>query len=158
MSGPPEILTEATGVAVAVDADGPLAGLILRGASGAGKSTIAAQLIVACPHRRTRLVGDDVVAVVRGPEGLDLAAPPDAPAGVRGRLEVRGFGPAPAAFAPRARLRLVADLRADAPRLPERAAFTHDGATAALLPLRADDPTAAAARIRLILRAIIAGQ
>ena len=60
-------------------------GLLIRGASGSGKSSLALQLI----SLGASLVADDRVLVRRRPEGgLHLSCPEP----IRGMIEARGFG------------------------------------------------------------------
>jgi HPr kinase/phosphorylase len=92
---------------------GPKA-VLIRGASGAGKSRLAWQVLQsALPF--TRLVGDDRVHVVaRG--GRLLVRPAEALAGL---IEIRGLGVRRLAYEPVAVVGLIVDLAApDAERLP----------------------------------------
>jgi serine kinase of HPr protein (carbohydrate metabolism regulator) len=96
------------------------AGILIRGPSGSGKSSLARALLAdaALAGRFARLVGDDRVEV----EALNgrLVARPVAP--IEGRLEVRGLGIVGLAHEPAAVVRLVVDCAADAPaRMPEAA-------------------------------------
>ena len=150
-----ERLIHGTALAVAVDADGPLAGLLLLGPSGAGKSVLALDLIEHCPWRRTVLVADDVVAIEM--EGPRLFAASPAP--LSGLIEVRGFGPASADWRPRAAVRAVFDLAAPSERMPCPGRFPFEGpaegpASAPLYPFRMDAPSPAA-RARRALRSIL---
>jgi HPr kinase/phosphorylase len=72
------------GVAVAAGEHG----LLILGASGAGKSALAARMLVAWPFGAVRLVADDRVLLRRF--GARIVARPH-PA-IAGRLEIRGFG------------------------------------------------------------------
>ena len=87
-------------------------GMLIEGASGTGKSSLALALI----DRGARLVGDDGVLLERRGERLWALPPPT----ISGLLEVRNVGlvTLPASPAP---LALVLRLDADAPRLPETA-------------------------------------
>ena len=119
-------------------------GVLLRGASGAGKSDLALRLI----DRGAVLVADDRVCLaVRG--GAVHASPPPA---LEGMLEVRGLGIVRLPFLEEAPVALLADLApvAGIARLPEPARATLLGRPVACVPL---DPAAAsaAARIRLAL-------
>lgn len=92
-------------------------GILIRGASGSGKSALALHLLAADPH--ARLVADDRVALaVEG--GRVLASVPEALAGL---IEVRGQGIIRRPHTSPAPLDLIVDLRplADCPRLPEPA-------------------------------------
>src|SRR5215212_9422518 len=86
------------------------AGILIRGASGAGKSSLAGAL----PGRFGRLVGDDRVeiAALNG----RLVARPVKP--IEGRLELRGLGIVGLAHEPAAVVRLVVDCAAEAPARP----------------------------------------
>jgi serine kinase of HPr protein (carbohydrate metabolism regulator) len=83
---------------------------IIRGASGSGKSDLALRCLglaptalVPCP---AQLVADDRAAVVRQGERLFV----EAPATIRGKLEVRGLGIVDVPCAGRCELVLAADL------------------------------------------------
>lgn len=150
-------LVHAVAVAVAVDADGPLAGLLIVGPSGAGKSSLALCLIDACPFRRTALVADDAVRLAAIPAGLAASAP----AGIAGLIEIRGFGPAPVRSAPTVLLRLAVDLGGDACRLPEPTPISPvgDGAPLPLYPFLWKGAEATAAhRVRRMIASILDGQ
>ncbi|MDJ1017685.1 MAG: serine kinase [Paracoccaceae bacterium] len=60
-------------------------GLLITGASGSGKSSLALELI----SRGARLVADDRVSAEPLPEGALRLTPPDA---IAGRIEARGVG------------------------------------------------------------------
>lgn len=111
MSDPPRSET-VHGSAVAVGD----AGVLIRGGAGAGKSTLALELIedrIAA----ARLVADDrVVLTDRG--GVPTMA---APAALRGLIEVRGVGIVPMPNAAEAPLSLVVDLLPEAQcrRMPD---------------------------------------
>jgi serine kinase of HPr protein (carbohydrate metabolism regulator) len=90
--------------------------VLLRGASGAGKSDVALRLL-ALPEGGirslgieaigpVRLVGDDQVSISRRGEALVVSSPDT----IRGRFEVRGIGIVTIPVAPAARLALVVDL------------------------------------------------
>jgi len=96
------------------------AGVLVRGASGAGKSALAHSLIEEAGLRGgfARLVSDDRVRV-RSRNGR-LLAQPVPPLG--GRLEVRGVGLLKLPHEPAAVVRLIVDCLDEAPpRLPEAA-------------------------------------
>lgn len=143
-------LLHATAVAVAIDPDGPLLGALLLGSSGHGKSTIALELVEICPFRRSGLVSDDVTLVVA--RGGALFA--EAPKGATGLIEIRGFGPARARAAPAVALFAGFDLAAASERLPDPAVRATAGGALKVWPFTAGP--AAAARIRVILREILA--
>ena len=94
--------------AVAVDGRG----LLITGASGAGKTTLALEMIAL----GATLIADDLVHVLPdGADGLRVSAPPNA----RGLVELRGFGLARLPCCASAPLALVADLdRTEPERLP----------------------------------------
>src|SRR5690606_21723447 len=87
-------------------------GVLIEGASVAGKSSLALALI----DRGATLVGDDGVLLEMRGERLWALPPPQS----SGLLEIRNVGlvTVPASPAPVA---LVVELRPDAPRLPEAA-------------------------------------
>lgn len=94
------------------------AGILIRGDTTTGKSTLARELIfnanVAC--RFARLISDDRTRI----EAVHnrLVARPVAP--IAGKIEVRGLGILPVPFEPGAVIRLVIDLYLDdPPRYPE---------------------------------------
>ncbi|MXO74523.1 serine kinase [Altererythrobacter aerius] len=109
--------------------------LLLDGPPGAGKSTLALQLI----DRGAVLVGDDGIAIERRGDAV-WAAPPPA---TRGLLELRGIGIAslPACEAPVA---LILRLGIDGPRLVERAEMAGiEGVPIPALPFDAHHSAAA---------------
>ena len=85
-------------------------GILLRGASGAGKSDLALRLI----DGGARLVADDRVVLTRDGSRLIAAPPPP----IAGLLEARGVGLLRLPYEAAAPLRLVADLVASG--APER--------------------------------------
>lgn len=106
MSAQPEIL-HATAVAV------ENRGLLIVGASGSGKSSLALELIAL----GATLIADDKVIVIPNPEGAVWASAPDT---TQGLIEARGVGllatPFEGAF-----LSAVVDLdQVEEDRLPER--------------------------------------
>ncbi|MBB3773219.1 serine kinase of HPr protein (carbohydrate metabolism regulator) [Angulomicrobium tetraedrale] len=118
-------------------------GVLLRGASGAGKSHLAFALILAGGAGRVppvRLVADDRVRLETRAGGLVASAPH----GLAGLLEVRGAGLRRLPFEAETVLDLVVDLDApDAARLPEEAACRTriDGVELRRLPvLKGGDP------------------
>lgn len=84
-------------------------GVLLRGASGSGKSDLALRCIgLPCnfPPGPATLVADDQVLVEILPGGVFLSPPPT----IAGLLEVRGVGVVQVPYAASARLELVVDL------------------------------------------------
>lgn len=96
-------------------------GILLRGASGSGKSDLALRLIAAgslsTAADRPLLVADDHVILTRTARGVAASAPPM----LRGLLEVRGVGITTLDVAENAMIALVVDLVRDEPveRLPD---------------------------------------
>jgi serine kinase of HPr protein (carbohydrate metabolism regulator) len=135
------------GTAIALGASA----VLIRGASGAGKSDLALRCLALAPTALIPspilLVADDRVLLTRSGERLKV----EAPASIRGKLEVRGVGILTVPHAPSADLVLVADLvtAAEVERLPEETADT------AILGLRRRllriEPFAAAAPVKLLL-------
>ncbi len=110
-------------------------GILIRGASGSGKSRLAWQLLQDMPF--ARLIGDDRL-VVQPIHGRLLMRP--APA-LQGLIEIRGLGIRRVPFEPVAVASLVVDLAAaDAQRLPEpeTALATVEGVRLARLPVAPD--------------------
>ncbi|MEO0399357.1 MAG: aldolase [Pseudomonadota bacterium] len=139
-------------LALAVDLDGPLVGVIVLGPSGSGKSLLALNAVNACPYRRTRLVADDVVHL-RVDRGRIVAR---APSRLSGLIEVRGLGPTPIVMTPETSVLLAVDLSAPTTRVPEPGLF-HPLAQAAptpLYPFKVDAP-AAGARLVALARSIL---
>jgi RNase adaptor protein for sRNA GlmZ degradation len=121
-------------------------GVLLRGASGAGKSDLALRLI----DRGARLVADDLceVTIEAGAAGPRLIA--RAPAEIAGVLEVRGLGLAEVPSLAQAPVALVVDLvaRDQVERLPDAATEEILGVDLPCLKL---DPFEAAAPAKLDL-------
>ena len=84
-------------------------GVLIRGASGSGKSSLLLALIAA-DGRHNTLVADDRVEVIDG-----YASAPESLAGM---LEVRGLGIVRLSYLPRAHLALVVELADGVARLP----------------------------------------
>ena len=85
--------------------------LLIRGASGSGKSALALMLMA----WGAGLVADDRTRVLRRENALWAECPPT----IRGRIEARGLGILSAAPVPAARLAAVVDLdEAETERLP----------------------------------------
>ncbi len=104
-------------------------GVLIRGPSGSGKSSLALKLIhhARALHRFAALVSDDRTCITpyRGQHTQQLIARPH-PALV-GLIERRGTGLVKMASEPAARLTLILDLQKDLPpRLPEATDTTTD--------------------------------
>lgn len=84
-------LVHAVAINVAVDADGPLAGILLLGDSGVGKTRLAFGLVEHCPWQRTALIADDAVSLRRAGAAIYAASP----GSIAGMAEIRGVGPVP---------------------------------------------------------------
>ncbi|MET0743483.1 MAG: serine/threonine protein kinase [Microvirga sp.] len=94
------------------------AGILIRGAAGAGKSSLGRDIVLQARRRHlfALLVSDDRTLIANR-HGRLVASPP---AAIAGRVEVRGTGIIRQPFEPAAVLRLVIDLSADPPdRYPE---------------------------------------
>lgn len=152
------VSTHGVAVALAVDPDGPLLGVLILGEPGAGKSSLALALIDTCPYRRTALIADDIVVLFK--DASETAARP--PAGIRGLIEVRGFGPAPVRSVGGAGIRFGVDLSALVERVSDPREFSPFGDRAASIsvhPFRwSGAEFSAPGRIRMMARAILGGQ
>lgn len=105
---PPEEAVILHGTAVALEGRA----LLIRGASGSGKSALALELMAL----GSALVADDRVRVERRNEALILSAPE----AIRGLIEARGVGILRAETVPEAKLAAIVDLdREESARLPE---------------------------------------
>ncbi len=93
------------------------AGLLIRGASGSGKSSLARDVVFRAGHAGlfARLVSDDRTHVAAR-HGRLVAAPVE-PLG--GCVEIRGVGIIRQPFEPAAVIRLVLDLGESPPRYPD---------------------------------------
>lgn len=115
-------------------------GVLITGASGAGKSDLALRLI----DRGAVLVADDRTRLdVKN--GRLIASPP---ATIAGMIEVRGIGVVEVAHIGKARVVLAIDLSANVPRMPEPAFQTFAEVSVPLLTL---DPFAASAPLKVEL-------
>lgn len=115
-------------------------GVLIRGASGAGKSSLAVSLLRRAEGagRSARLVADDQVLVdARGEAAFGF--PPPAIAGL---IEIRGVGLLRQPFASEARIDLVVDLtaREAIERLPEPAIAEIAGIAVRRIALPERDP------------------
>ncbi|MBN9603673.1 MAG: HPr kinase/phosphatase C-terminal domain-containing protein [Afipia felis] len=92
--------------------------ILIRGASGTGKSRLALDLILAGQTgaiTETQLVGDDRVRLDTRNGNLIVRAVPE----LEGMIEIRGLGIRRCTFVPEAQVALVVDLAAsDAERMP----------------------------------------
>ena len=115
-------------------------GLLIEGAPGLGKSSLALALI----DRGAQFIGDDSVLLTPH-DGRLLASPHPA---TRGLIEIRGLGLVPLPTCESAPIALLLRLSPDAPRYLETAPHTHLGGIPlptitlypdpATLPLRAE--------------------
>jgi serine kinase of HPr protein (carbohydrate metabolism regulator) len=123
------------------------AGVLLRGASGAGKSDLALRLI----DEGATLVADDQV-VIKSRDGCLVG---DAPEILRGKLEVRGVGIVPVTPSGPVPVRLLVDLvaAADVERMPGEQSCDIAGVRVRRIALYAFEPSAPA-KLRLILGSI----
>lgn len=122
-------------------------GVLIRGASGAGKSDLALRLM---EMQRARLVADDQVLLYRHADGFLMASPV---AGFAGFIEVRGIGIVRYPHVERTLISLVVDLTpvAQIERLPQDSpedniVHIHEVA----LPLVRIDPSLPSAVARLL--------
>ena len=120
-------------------------GVLLRGPSGCGKSDLALRLI----DDGASLVSDDQVSLAVVDDGLIA----DAPANIRGLLEIRGLGLVRVATAQHVQVAAVVDLvdGGRIERLPKAATLALSGIRLPLYRLDARAPSAPA-KIRLLLR------
>jgi HPr kinase/phosphorylase len=131
-------------------------GVLIRGKSGSGKSSLCLRLIdgegfgLGTTALCAILVADDQVVI--SPSGSTLFASP--PTALAGKLEIRGLGIIALPHQPTAHLGMVIDLLSagEIERLPEPAALqaTVEGVTLPRLALDAFD-VAAAAKLRAAL-------
>lgn len=122
-------------------------GVLIRGASGSGKSDLALRLI----DMDAVLVADDYCELKA--EGNVLCA--SAPAAIAGKLEIRGYGIVEIPYLKTATVGLVVELSPPdlIERMPESNTTTIENVTLPLLTL--DPSTASAAqKIRMIVRTI----
>ncbi|WP_062114720.1 HPr kinase/phosphorylase [Aureimonas sp. AU40] len=115
-------------------------GVLIRGASGAGKSSLAVSLLrrAEAAGRDARLVADDQVLLdVRGEAVFGLAPP-----AIAGLIEIRGVGLLRQPFAGEARVDLVVDLsaREGLERLPEPSSVPIAGIPVRRIHLPERDP------------------
>jgi len=120
-------------------------GVLLRGASGAGKSDLALRLIDEGAH----LVADDQVELRAADGRLTAAAPP----AIAGRIEVRGIGIVAMSCLADVEVGLLVDLvrSPDVERLPEPRVCRIEGIDVPVIAL-APFEASATAKIRLAVR------
>ena len=86
------------------------AGVLIRGASGSGKSDLALRLI----DRGAKLISDDQVDIVRAGKDLLLSPPPR----LGGKLEVRSLGICECDYLSGVTLQMIVDLKSHPERFP----------------------------------------
>ncbi len=124
---------------------------LIRGAPGSGKSDLALRCLALAPTALiaspVTLVADDRVDLVVDAGRLYAQAP----ATIRGKLEVRGLGIVTGPHVPRAEVKVVADLSAPGAieRLPEASASAE--LAGVRVPLIRLAPFEAAAPVKLLL-------
>lgn len=120
------------------------AGVLIRGASGSGKSDLALRLI----DHGASLVADDRVDLERDGDCIYASAPAE----IADMLEIRGVGVVRLKASPRVRVEIVIDLTAPEKieRLPEPAYFTCQGLDLPVLDL-APFEASAPAKVRFAL-------
>ena len=124
-------------------------GVLIRGASGAGKSDLALRLI----DSGATLVADDYCEVQARGGALLAQAPP----AIAGKLEVRGLGLVEIPHIPTAAIGLVVDLlpERDIERMPESNDIVVEGVT---LPRLFVDARSASAAAKVRLAATLAAE
>lgn len=144
---PSQATIHATAVAIGAD------GILIRGASGSGKSSLALALMETGEPRATLVADDRVILTAR--DGTLYAAVPDTIAGL---IELRGFGILRRPFASPAAIRLCVDLvpPADAPRMPtaEEARVILEGITLPRIFILTGSPDAPL-RVQVALRELV---
>jgi serine kinase of HPr protein (carbohydrate metabolism regulator) len=123
-------------------------GLLILGASGAGKSDLALRLIA----DGALLVADDQTLVEARGDGLWATAP----VAIAGMIEARGVGIVPAAVKQATRLALAAELGEVPERMPERRTWSLPGA-AHEIPLLSARPFEASAPAKLRFALAVSG-
>jgi HPr kinase/phosphorylase len=119
-------------------------GVLIRGASGAGKSDLALRLI----DGGATLVSDDYCNVAADGGRLLLTPPPN----IAGKMEVRGYGIVTLAHHSSVAVGLVVDLaqETDIARMPEQQSCTIEGVSLPRLEVYAF-AASAPAKIRVVL-------
>jgi HPr kinase/phosphorylase len=138
-----------TAIAVAIDSQSPLRGVLVIGAPESGKTDLAIRLIGDCPWQRSRLVADDQTLIELRDNQIVMAPP----AKIKGLLEMRGIGITPVASIDICPLVLIVEAVSERPpRLPEtKASFEILGRQMPKITLLAQQPSAPA-RLRLFLQ------
>ncbi|MBQ9236070.1 MAG: HPr kinase/phosphatase C-terminal domain-containing protein [Alphaproteobacteria bacterium] len=114
-------------------------GILLLGASGAGKSDLALRLIM---NYGAQLVADDRVSLISNAAGALFAACPSAIAGL---LEARGVGIIKMPYRKRAKIKLAVKLISHPPeRLPLPQFYTFEGVKIPQIELNPFEESAAA--------------
>ena len=124
-------------------------GILIVGPSGAGKSDLTLRLI----DGGATLVADDVVEMVRDGDALLLSFPPEGPADLKGKMEVKGLGIMSVPLAPPAvPLALVVEATppAEMELIPESLESEWLGVKVATIGIHLLEPSAPA-KVRLAL-------
>ena len=139
-------------VAIAVDPDGPLHGVIFLGPAGAGKTSLSFALCGTCPYRRTRIVADDIVNIEEQSGALVASAPDQ----LKGLMELRGYGPVRIRTLASIPLLAAFDLSSQVARVANPGVFAPIEGGPATSALQFDIAAPyAAERARLLARAIL---
>jgi len=131
-------------------------GILLRGASGAGKSSLTLALIAAARStgRFAELVADDRVRLTAA-SGRLIARPHPL---IAGQIELRGEGILSRSFEPVARIVGLIDLAEDAPRLPHADERTIEIIGVALYHYQLETRNLSVARLTLAVEGIVRRQ
>ncbi len=131
--------------ATTVSLDGK--GVLIRGASGSGKTSLALSLM----EKGAQLVADDYTHL-EASGGRVMAT---APSNIKGKIEVRGFGLITTAYVDHAAIALIIDIvpHADVPRMPDEASDMLCSITTPRLFLGVHD-VAASGKIHAVLKSM----